>query len=366
MDKRRLDELLAHLETHLECWRQFNGFVMKGKDGDFDATDEAEFLEIKSSLVQQLEVIRNYIEEGGPNREAIHLLIGSAPSIAAVGQMGDTGQRSLESNWHQIFVAWQTVLGQIKAQGLNLGLPELLAQLENHVEYWKQFRSFIVLAQNKSFTAEDEQQFLEVKSGMVQELEIILGSIERGAPDRAEIHELITNAASVRYLSELGVNSLRTLESNWHQIYLSWQGVIGLLKLARKELGLKELIVQLENHIDGLKQFSQFVTSARDGEPGEDDEEQFLELKSSLMQELEIIMGSIDDGAPDREEMHEVIAGAPSLKYITGLNENSRRSLENNWHKVYLQWQAVLGKLKVLAQREGTKKKGFFSRIFGG
>ena len=116
MDKRRLDELLAHLETHLECWRQFNGFVMKGKDGDFDATDEAEFLEIKSSLVQQLEVIRNYIEEGGPNRDAIHLLIGSAPSIAAVGQMGDTGQRSLESNWHQIFVAWQTVLGQIKAQ----------------------------------------------------------------------------------------------------------------------------------------------------------------------------------------------------------------------------------------------------------
>jgi hypothetical protein len=365
MDRQQIEELVTHLESHLECWRQFSAFVNQARAKDFDEDDESEFLEIKSNLVQQIEIIRNFIEEGGPPRDEIHDLIADAPSLRAISELTETAHRTLENKWHKIFVGWQTVVGQIKASDKELGIPELLAQLENHIEYWKQFHDFIVLAQGKSWSMDDEQQFLEVKSGMVQELEVILGAITDGAPDRLDIHDLISNAPSIHYMNELGENSLRTLENNWHKIYLGWQGVIGQLKIAQQELGVDELVSQLENHIECLKQFNQFLVMARSEKFNDDDEVQFLEIKSGLAQELEMILGSIEEGAPPRDEIHDLIANAPSLKYLAALNESSQRTMENNWHKLFLDWQAILGKLKV-AQQQAPKSKGFFSRLFGG
>lgn len=366
MDRQRIDELISHLENHLDCWRQFNSFFTRAREGDFEETDEEEFLEIKSNLVQQLEIIRNYVEEGGPPREKIHELIAEAPTLRTISELPDTTVRTIENKWHQIFVEWQMVMGQIKASDKEMGIPELTAQLENHVEFWKQFHQFLVMAQTNSFTPEDEAQFLEVKTGMVQELEVILGAIEDGAPDRMEIHDLISNAPSIHYLSELGENSLKALENNWHKLYLAWQGVIGQLKIAQHELEIDELVAQLENHIDGLKHFNQFFAQARGGGFNEEDELHFLEVKSGLAQELEIILGSIEDGVPSRDEIHEMMSNAPSLKYLGSLTESSQRTLENNWHKMFLQWQSVLGQLKVVQQQQPKKKRGLFSRLFGG
>ena len=91
----------------------------------------------------------------------------------------------------------------------------------------------------------------------------------------------------------------------------------------------------------------------------------FLEVKSNLAQELEILLGTIQEGAPQRGELQELVSSAPSLDYVKGLSESARRTLENNWHKVFLAWQAVLGQVKVM-QQNSPKKKGFFSRLFGG
>lgn len=365
MTRAQLDELITHLETHLECWRQFCGFVNKAKAKDFNRDDETEFLEVKSSLVQQLEIIRTFILEGGPAKDEILELMGSAPSIQSISEMSETGLRSLENNWHKIFVGWQMVMGQIKAGDKDLGVPELRAQLENHLEFWKQFHGYIVKAQKKQFSSGDESEFLEIKSGMVQELEIILGAIEEGAPKRDDIHSLISDAPSIEYMSELGADSLRTVENNWHKLFIEWQGVVGQLKGAVKQLSVSELLPQLENHIDGLKQFNAFVSQAGSGNFTNEDEMQFLEVKSNIAQELEILLGTIEDGAPPRDELQELVFSAPSLEYVKGISESGRRALENNWHKVFLNWQAVLGQLKVM-QQQAPKKKGFFGRLFGG
>ena len=53
-------------------------------------------------------------------------------------------------------------------------LEQLVVQMENYVECWKQFNSFIALARTKKYTPDDENQFLEIKSVMTQELELIL------------------------------------------------------------------------------------------------------------------------------------------------------------------------------------------------
>ena len=50
-------------------------------------------------------------------------------------------------------------------------LDQLVDQVENYVECWKQFNRFVTLARSKKFNPEDETQFLETKSILIQELE---------------------------------------------------------------------------------------------------------------------------------------------------------------------------------------------------
>ena len=49
----------------------------------------------------------------------------------------------------------------------------LSSSSRNYLECWKQFNYFVNLARSKKFSAEDENQFLEVKAVIVQELELI-------------------------------------------------------------------------------------------------------------------------------------------------------------------------------------------------
>jgi hypothetical protein len=118
----------------------------------------------------------------------------------------------------------------------NKKLDELVLQLENYIECWKKFNSYVNMARTKKFTQDDEDQFLEVKSLIAQELELIMASIESGGPGKDDIHSLIGSAPSIRYLSELNDGSLRGVENNWHKIYLSWQSILGQLKVQQKKL----------------------------------------------------------------------------------------------------------------------------------
>jgi hypothetical protein len=113
-------------------------------------------------------------------------------------------------------------------------LNQLITQIETHIECWKQFNHFINVARAKKFSPTDENQFLEIKSVIVQELEMIFASVEVISPTRDEIHALITNAPSLRFLSEMSEGALRGLESQWHKIYIGWHSILGQLKVKQR------------------------------------------------------------------------------------------------------------------------------------
>ncbi len=115
--------------------------------------------------------------------------------------------------------------------------------------------------------------------------------------------------------------------------------------MRNKKLDL--LIVQLENYLECLKQFNGFVTLARGKKFAEEDENQFLEVKSLIVQELELITAAVECTSPSREDVHGLISSAPSLRYLSDSNEGTLRGLENHWHKIYVGFQAILGQLKV-------------------
>jgi hypothetical protein len=117
----------------------------------------------------------------------------------------------------------------------NKKVEQLIAQMENYLECWKQFNQFVGLARTKKFSAEDENQFLEIKSVLVQELELILAAVEVTQPTRQEVHDLVGNAPSLRYLSEMNDGVLRNLENAWHKIYIGWHAVLGQLKVRQRD-----------------------------------------------------------------------------------------------------------------------------------
>ena len=113
----------------------------------------------------------------------------------------------------------------------NKKLSVLTQQMENYVECWKQFNNFVNLARTKKFGPEDESQFLETKSILVQELELIFAAVEVNSPTKEDVHGLIGNSSSLRYLSEMNEGALRNVENQWHKIYIGWHSILGQLKV---------------------------------------------------------------------------------------------------------------------------------------
>ncbi len=115
-------------------------------------------------------------------------------------------------------------------------LQEHIARMENFLECWKQFNHYLGLARFKKFTLDDENQFMEVKSVITQELELILASLEGSTITREEVHSLLTAVPSMRFLSESNENALRNIENQWHKLFIGWQSILGQLKVRQKQL----------------------------------------------------------------------------------------------------------------------------------
>ena len=79
----------------------------------------------------------------------------------------------------------------------NQKIDQLILELENYLECWKQFNHYLNLARSKQFTQEDENQFLEIKSVLTQGLEVLLAAFETGSPSR-ETDYLILYTSSRR------------------------------------------------------------------------------------------------------------------------------------------------------------------------
>ena len=127
----------------------------------------------------------------------------------------------------------------------NTKLENLIQQMENYLECWKQFNHFLNLARAKKFGQEDENHFLEVKSIIIQELELILSAVEVASPTKDEVHALIGGAPSLRYLSEMSDGALRNVENQWHKIYIGWHSILGQLKVKQRAEASKSVLASV-------------------------------------------------------------------------------------------------------------------------
>ncbi len=116
MSPKEINHLVTQIETHIECWKQFNQFIGMARAKKFGPADDNHFLEIKSIIVQELELIYSSVEVQSPTREEIHALIGNAPSLRFLSEMSEGAMRGLETQWHKIYIGWHAILGQLKVK----------------------------------------------------------------------------------------------------------------------------------------------------------------------------------------------------------------------------------------------------------
>jgi hypothetical protein len=126
-----------------------------------------------------------------------------------------------------------------------VNIDQLILRMESYLECWKQYNTFMTMARSKKFGVEEENQFLEIKSVITQELELILSSIDCGPVSRDEVHSLIAGAPSIRFLSEMNDNSLRTFEAQWHKLFIGLQSILGQLKVKQHQTGSKSFMSSL-------------------------------------------------------------------------------------------------------------------------
>ena len=127
----------------------------------------------------------------------------------------------------------------------NKKLDQLVTQLENYLECWKLLNHYIGLSRDKKFSADDENQFLETKSIIVQELELIVAAVEFTSPSRDDIHAFLSAAPSLRFLSENNEGALRAVENQWHKIYVGLQAVLGQVKVKQREIESQSFLASM-------------------------------------------------------------------------------------------------------------------------
>ena len=126
-----------------------------------------------------------------------------------------------------------------------LNVEQIILRLENYLECWKQYNGFMSMARQKKFSQEDENQFLEIKSVITQELELILSCIDCGPISREDVHALVASGPSLRFLSEMNDNSLRNVETHWHKLFIGLQSILGQLKVKQGQVESKSVMGSL-------------------------------------------------------------------------------------------------------------------------
>jgi hypothetical protein len=219
-EKETFEKLISMVESYTETWKQLSHYITLAKSKKFDEEDENEFLEIKSVITQELELIMATVEIESPSRADVHDLIGKVPTLQALSELGGNNVRDIDAQWHRNFIALQSLMGAVKAQIRELekkkgkagsNFTVVLERIENYVETWKQFQHYLTLGQTGKFDEEDESQFLEIKSVVLQELEEILSMMEFDSPSRDEIIDIVGSSVSIAGLAEQDAIAHRNL-----------------------------------------------------------------------------------------------------------------------------------------------------------
>jgi hypothetical protein len=114
-----------------------------------------------------------------------------------------------------------------------------------------------------------------------------------------------------------------------------------------RDRNLEKNIRRVEAFVESWKQLSQFLDRGFRGDPFASEEEAaFLELKSRIAQDYELLMVTLASEADRDDRALRMLNSVPSLSAFKGLPEGMSKKLATEWHSTYMGLQVLLGRLR--------------------
>lgn len=108
-------------------------------------------------------------------------------------------------------------------------------QLEN----WKKLHDLITYGLDKTkpiISSEQERQFTEIRSNLLQEIEYVLRELNVLAEVSGKAMSVLQRGVSVRGVRDLASDEVRRLETDWNGVFTKLGLMQGQLKSQRKQL----------------------------------------------------------------------------------------------------------------------------------
>jgi hypothetical protein len=135
-----------------------------------------------------------------------------------------------------------------------------------------------------------------------------------------------------------------------------------------RDRNLEKNIQRIEAFVERWRELSQFLDRGFKGDQFKGEEERaFLDLKSQIAQEHEMLMVTLGSEAERDDRALRLLNSVPSLASFKDLPEGMSKKIANEWHNAYLARQALLGRLRgrqVQLRGVSTFRMGF-RRVFG-
>ena len=138
----------------------------------------------------------------------------------------------------------------MRDQELEAKLRLLTLQLDN----WKKLHDFITYGLDKAkpiVSAEQERQFTEIRSHLLQETEHIFKRLNILGELSGKLMNVLQRGSSVRGVRELSNDEIRRLEMDWNAVFTKLGVVQGQLKAQRKALADQTVFRHRLNRILG-------------------------------------------------------------------------------------------------------------------
>ena len=127
MRDRNLEQNIERLEALIENWKKLSQFLDRGfQQQEFAGEDEGAFLELKSQIAREYEMLMTLLAVGAEREDRALRLLNTANSLQAIKELPEGMDRKIATEWHGTFIAWQALLGRLRGRQAQLATMSTL------------------------------------------------------------------------------------------------------------------------------------------------------------------------------------------------------------------------------------------------
>ena len=121
MRDRNLERNISRIEDFVEQWKRLSQFLDRGFKGEnFSGEEEGLFLELKSKIAQEYELLMTTLGPDGDRDDRTMRLLNGVSSLHAFKEMPEGTAKKIANEWHGSYMAMQSLLGKLKGRQAQL------------------------------------------------------------------------------------------------------------------------------------------------------------------------------------------------------------------------------------------------------